>query len=200
MIEKSLHDEVKDDIADAYVALLFLKNSDQISIRELAEKAGVSRMSYYRNFRTKEAILDYKLSKALQKIYDGAHFMDPAKREPILLEEFQYIADNRDFLRMINERGKISLLYKWWDFFAQKFLAEHDPTANPYEYAFYSGASINVIIRWIEGGLKESPKQMAEYFDALIASRSKRGIEEGRLVEGQRGFSAIAEDKLHDNR
>jgi hypothetical protein len=116
-------------------------------------------MSFYRNFRTKEAILDYKLSKALQTIYDGAHFMDLSQPGPILLEEFRYIAKNSDFLKMINDRGEISLLYKWWDFFARKFLAEHDPTANPYEYAFYSGASINVIIRWIEGGLKESPEQ-----------------------------------------
>ena len=193
MIEKSLHDEVKDDIADAYVALLFQKNPDKISIRELAEKAGVSRMSFYRNFRTKEAILDYKLSKALQEIYDGAHFMDLSQRGPILLEEFRYIADNKDFLKMINDRGQISLLYKWWDYFARKFLNEHDPTANPYEYAFYSGASINVIIRWIEGGIKESPEQMAEYFDALIAARLKRGLEESPYAKPR-------EEKAYDNR
>jgi AcrR family transcriptional regulator len=191
MQEKGLHDEVKDDIADAYVALLFVKPSDDISIRELTDKAGVSRMSFYRNFQTKEAIIDYKLSVALDRIYNGAHFMDLSIRQPILMEEFQYIYENSAFLKMLNERGFISFLYKWWDYYAQKFLEEHDPTANPYEYAFYSGASINVIIRWIEGGLKETPKQMADYFDALIADRTKRGIEEARLAEGHSKFGPI---------
>jgi AcrR family transcriptional regulator len=195
MEEKTLHDEVKDDIADAYVALLFKKSPEEISIRELAEKAGVSRMSFYRNFESKDAIIDYKLRTALQKIYEGAHFMDLTVREPILLEEFRYIYDNAPFLKMLNDRGLLSILYKWWDYYARKFLDEHDPTANPYEYAFYSGASINVIIRWIEGGLKETPEQMADYFDALIADRLKRGIEESGLAGGKSKFGPVVNKK-----
>lgn len=185
MEEKSLHEEVKDGIADAYIALLFQKPSDEISISELTAKAGVSRMSFYRNFQTKDSILDYKLSTALDRIYNSAHFMDLTVRQPILLDEFNYIAENSAVLKMIYERGQISILYKWWDTYAQKFLAEHDPNANPYEYAFYSGASINVIVRWIEGGLKETPAEMAAYFDALIADREKRGKEEAMLWHGK---------------
>jgi AcrR family transcriptional regulator len=178
MKEVTLHDEVKDDIAAAYIALLALKPSEEISVTELAKKVGVSRMSFYRNFPSKTAIIDYKISAALAAIYGGAHFMDMSIRQPLLLEEFRYAYDNSAFLKLLDQRGYLPILYKWWDYYAQQFLLEHDPQANPYEYAFYSGASINVIIRWVEGGLKESPEQMAEYFDSLIADRSKRGVEE----------------------
>ena len=103
--------------------------------------------------------------------------MDMSIRQPLLLEEFRYAYDNSAFLKLLEERGYLSILFKWWDYYAQQFLLEHDPKASPYEYAFYSGASINVIICWIETGLKESPEQMAKYFDSLIADRSKRGEE-----------------------
>ena len=134
-------------------------------------------MSFYRNFSSKSAIIDYKLNTALAAIYSGAHFMDMSIRQPLLLEEFRYAYDNSAFLKLLEERGYLSILFKWWDYYAQQFLLEHDPKASPYEYAFYSGASINVIICWIETGLKESPEQMAKYFDSLIADRSKRGEE-----------------------
>jgi hypothetical protein len=43
-----------------------------------------------------------------------------------------------------------------------------------------------VIIRWIEGGLKESPEQMAQYFDDMIADSRRRGEEEQkRSLPGQ---------------
>jgi AcrR family transcriptional regulator len=169
MEKTTLHDEVVRAIIDAYIALLFEKEDKDISISELCAKAGVSRMSFYRSFDTKKAILDYAIKADLLKIYQSASFMDLSIRGPILLQEFQYVYEHAAFLQLLQRRGYLDLLYNAWDYYAKRFCAEKDPTANPYEYAFYAGASINVIIRWIEGGLKESPEQMAQYFDDMIA-------------------------------
>lgn len=178
MEKTSLHDEVIRAIIDAYIALLFEKEDKDISISELCAKAGVSRMSFYRSFDTKKEILDYAIKTDLLKIYQSASFMDLSIRGPILLQEFQYVYEHAAFLELLQRRGYLDLLYNAWDYFAKRFCAEKDPTANPYEYAFYAGASINVIIRWIEGGLKESPEQMAQYFDDMIADARRRGYEE----------------------
>lgn len=175
MKEITLHQEVLKAISDAYIALLFEKEDKEITISELCKKAGVSRMSFYRYFDTKKAILDYVLKSSLMTIYQSAAFMDLDVRKPILIQEFDYVYQNAAFLKMIKQQGFLPMLYDVWDYFAKKFLAEKDPTGNPYEYAFYSGASINVIIRWIEGGLKESPEQMARYFDEMIADSRRRG-------------------------
>jgi AcrR family transcriptional regulator len=185
MKDKTLHDEVKDYITQAYVALLKEKLPEEISISDLCKKAGVSRMSFYRNFETKESIIENRIKGDLEKLYSNTLVMDVTSRGPILLNEFQYIADNYDFYRALYDRGLTGYLYKWWDYYARLFLQNFDPTANPYEYAFYSGASINVIIRWISGGLVETPEQMARYFDALIADRHRRGEEEARLASGE---------------
>ena len=50
----------KNCIMDALLQLMHTKDYEQISISELARKAGVSRMSYYRNYNSKDEILmDY---------------------------------------------------------------------------------------------------------------------------------------------
>lgn len=184
MGKETLHQEVLKAISEAYIALLYQKDDKDITVSELCEKAGVSRMSFYRSFDTKKAILDYTLKSSLLGIYQSAQFMDLDIREPILIQEFDYVFQHAQFLAMMKRQGFLPLLYDAWDYFAKRFIAEKDPTGNPYEYAFYAGASINVIIRWIEGGLKESPEQMARYFDQMIADTRVRG-EQKLLTQGQ---------------
>jgi AcrR family transcriptional regulator len=186
MEKTTLHEEVLRAISEAYIALLYEKEDKDISISELCAKAGVSRMSFYRSFDSKRAILEYTIKESLLKIYESASFMDLNIRGPILLQEFEYVYQHASFLELLERRGYLDLLYNAWDYFAKKFCAEKDPGANPYEYAYYAGASINVIIRWIEGGLKESPEQMAQYFDDMIADSRRRGEEEQkRSLPGQ---------------
>ncbi|AMP20023.1 hypothetical protein AZF37_01485 [endosymbiont 'TC1' of Trimyema compressum] len=55
------------------------KSSSQISITELANKAGVSRRIFYRHFKSKEDILIYQLSKISNEYYHrlvNAHLLD----------------------------------------------------------------------------------------------------------------------------
>jgi|LAHS01.1.fsa_nt_gb AcrR family transcriptional regulator len=183
MEKTTLHQEVVASIIEAYIALLFEKDDKDISISELCAKAGVSRMSFYRSFTDKKDILDFAIKQDLLKIYESAQFMDLTIRGPVLLSEFQYVYQHAAFLEMLEKRGFLDLIYNAWDYYAKKFCAEKDPGANPYEYAFYAGASINVIIRWIEGGLKESPEQMAQYFDDMIADSRRRGYEEEKAKQ-----------------
>ena len=51
---------VKKCIVDALLILMNEKDFDDISITEICNKAGVSRMAYYRNYYTKkDIILEY---------------------------------------------------------------------------------------------------------------------------------------------
>ena len=53
--EANLH--VKTSIINALIDLMKEKNFDAISVSEITARAGVSRVSYYRNFDSKEDIL-----------------------------------------------------------------------------------------------------------------------------------------------
>ena len=57
----------KNCIMDALLQLMHTKDYEQISISELARKAGGSRISYYRNYSSKDSILIDYLYHMLQE-------------------------------------------------------------------------------------------------------------------------------------
>ena len=50
--------------------LLEKKSIDEISITELVRKAGVSRSAFYRNYETREALLNFIIKNSVDKICD----------------------------------------------------------------------------------------------------------------------------------
>ena len=76
-------------ITDALLGLLRSKPIEEVSISELCSAAGVGRASFYRNFASKEAVLqrqDEVLLRQWQKDYDAAARQDAAAgREPVNL-------------------------------------------------------------------------------------------------------------------
>ena len=56
-------------IAVALIGLLNEKPLDRISITEITEKAGVSRVSYYRHFSSKEDVLTQHAEYVLESVY-----------------------------------------------------------------------------------------------------------------------------------
>ena len=65
---KSSRDFTKSCIMEALLQLMHSKDYNDISITDITSRAGVSRMAYYRNYRSKDHILmDYmcRLSKSM---------------------------------------------------------------------------------------------------------------------------------------
>lgn len=61
---------VKNQIAKAFLQLLTeyrVEDAETITISEITSKANVSRMAYYRNFKSKTDIINYYLSETLWK-------------------------------------------------------------------------------------------------------------------------------------
>ena len=61
----------KNQIADGFVELLKNEKIQNISVTDIALKAQVSRISFYRNFRDKEDILRYYISRETDKWLDS---------------------------------------------------------------------------------------------------------------------------------
>ena len=59
---------VRESIETALVQLLGQKDISEISIEEIVNRAGVSRMAYYRNYASKDAILDDIFERVCGKI------------------------------------------------------------------------------------------------------------------------------------
>lgn len=75
---------VKECIQTALINLIREKQYDEISITDIVKEAGVSRSSYYRNFNSKDCILDFLLERIATSIENTLDYNNAtADGEPI---------------------------------------------------------------------------------------------------------------------
>ena len=67
-LEKNDENNLKDCIFTALILLMEQKDYHQITITDIAKKAGVSRMTYYRTYSSKEDILIQYFNKVTQEL------------------------------------------------------------------------------------------------------------------------------------
>ena len=88
----------KESMIEALCKLMETKKFQDIQISEITEKAGVSRISYYRNFESKEAILIAYMEQKTKAFYEDHSEEDD---ETYLLHLFEHIKDYADFIPLL---------------------------------------------------------------------------------------------------
>lgn len=165
---------VKDEIANAFFALLKQKHYDEISVTEITNRAKVSRMAYYRNFQTKIDIIDYYLSEVIWSDISAALGDNPK------FWTYEYgvvfikvMKKHRDRILLLDECGYASLILKKFDQKNEE-LAGDMPHNSIERYKLYyaSGASFNGMLEWLRGGCRESVEDMAKSMSKFIGITS----------------------------
>lgn len=159
--------ETKDNLTRNYIVealyeLLSRRNINEINVSEICNKAGVSRMSFYRNFKSKEDLVNKSLEKILIDLKN-----DLSKQEQIN----QYVV-TREIFSTALKYTKVSQAFKNSDYI-DKFISSigdklftfsPEDKINPtkkYIPIFYFSALAGVLAMWINTGAKESPEEMA---------------------------------------
>ncbi len=65
--KQELNAFIKDCITTALIKQMETQSLDKISVTELVKTAGVSRVSFYRNFESKQDVLEKHLMKLIQE-------------------------------------------------------------------------------------------------------------------------------------
>jgi AcrR family transcriptional regulator len=159
--------ESKELIFEAFMQLLNEKKEEDITLTEIAETAGVGRMTIYRHFKEKEDILLYKV----QQYYEVARLQLHENNLTLLdLLEFRY--------KLIKESPHIELFYKMnklqslFDAFRTIYSSDINTvlpsTIAPYTIVFIISGMDAITNLWIQNGRKEHPKQMAQLTAQII--------------------------------
>ena len=162
--------QVKLKIGRALVKLMEGKPFSDITVSEIVATAGVARASYYRNFASKEEVL-IKVTEDIMEIYRekaSVFGTDFFCYDSILLI-FRYFRSYQRFIRSVYRAG---LAYIYLDLFDRELEERMGDMpfddVRRYNVYFYSGALYNVFLKWLEGGMKEKPAQMAQVVYDLI--------------------------------
>ena len=153
-------------ITEALFNLMKKKEYNNISITEICENAGTGRMSFYRNFESKEDIIKKWITNTTDnflKESDINYKKDSTKDYFIKL--FTHLEKYKTEAYLIYKANLFNLLKNEFD---SKLINLHQMEYENYKSYFIAGGIFNVYYFWLINGSKESPKELANKMVDLL--------------------------------
>ncbi len=151
----------------------------EISVTELCAVAKINRGTFYRHYATPYELLrriQEDLYETIRNLVEGA--ASGNELTTMLENLFSAIEANSDICRILfSENGDKDFLRSIVNIAHDKAIAEWKRQFRKSEheryrlaYVFVVGGSLSLIQEWIDGGFKESPKEMARFIDSLTST------------------------------
>jgi AcrR family transcriptional regulator len=174
----------KECIVTALIELMKAHDFHSITITDLTKKAGVSRMAYYRNYTSKEDILNKFVDEVGADIHEKLPLI---KTETDLYNYYYALLDqlsSYNDLAITTYKAGLGevILSQITKQMTLTFPPQNNSPAERYRCLYLSGAFYNIFIEWLKNGQKESCADMARICLAFthegFALPQKKGIEE----------------------
>ena len=160
----------KKNVVSALLELIYEKPISMISISELTSRAGVSRMTFYRNYNSIEEIFGKELDEIFQKYeLDDENSVEGIYYDEVHMKHcFAYFYSYRQFLEGLVYCGfgdmflkKLTgFIYTKW----HKIVGKNDE----YKLVGFAGFVYSTYMLWEEKKYKESIEDMATYVSKVF--------------------------------
>lgn len=168
-------------IREAFTSLLEQKPIESISIKELCERAGINRGTFYTHYAD---IYDLRAQMEAELRADIERALEPLMRSEdgqvtpvrITTELFQCLKDNSDLCTVtLGPYGNKAFLMELIQIGQQKSAKSYAQTFAgasqqkfAYFYAFVSAGCIGLLQKWLDEGMHASAEEMARTVEALM--------------------------------
>lgn len=159
---EKLNKIIIESLQDALLYLMERNDFNKITITELCQKAGVSRMAFYTNFKTKDALLESIVLKLNGKLISkiGSPFRSYVDIN-WYINLFNATKNDYDILFLIFKSG---FKYKYISIINALVLENPNLTnANRCSRLMWAGGIVNVMIDWVESGMSTPLVDVANY-------------------------------------
>ena len=147
---------IKECLTEALINLMAGENFADITVTELIKAAGVSRVSFYRNFDSKEDILtQYLRSLFLRWADDFRRHGSPTRFAESLLCHFY---DNKAFYLLLYRQRVSGLVFD-----AIRWAVRMDEAGDGgerYVRSAFAGLVFGSVMEWLEHGMRETPEEV----------------------------------------
>lgn len=154
---RTTNEVVKESITLALLALMKTKRFSEITVKEITARAGVGRVSFYRNYDSKEDVIIRHMDHLT--IEWGKAFEQEANPN-IIKSLFTHFYANRDLLSLLYSSGLEHLIFQ-----SLRNICGPKPehgNLQAYWQAMISGAIYSWCIEWIHRGMEETPEEIAK--------------------------------------
>lgn len=162
---KVLNEITKRSIIEAFLLLLQNQPYEKISISDIVKKAGVARVSYYRNFDSKESIITAYLN-SIFKMDEEVDNQYLTKQGLInkLRKQYQIYYENRKFLKLLERNNLLHLLYEHIYEHSTSTIDKMEFYQNELQIPYFSGSAYGILLYWIKTDFALSIDEVVKRF------------------------------------
>lgn len=146
------------EITNALLELLKEKDINEISISEITSKAQVGRVSFYRNYKNKEEILEKYIFSIINK-WRNENETENTLPNDLLKKLFEHLIEYKAFYTMLYQKN---LFHLFRNVLKDTITSKKEPLSNieAYATAFVSYGIYGWIEEWLARGMKESAEEI----------------------------------------
>ena len=158
----------KESIQTALILLLKEKKWEAITINNIVEKAGVSRMAYYRNYKSKEDILMDIFDDFMTKLTEIClPYIQTKQWYGYWKVLFNHFAEHVESVRLLFDCNyKIFILNYLNNFYINSI--KTSSVSDRYRIYGLVGSFFNMLVEWIENDMPISSEELAQICFGLI--------------------------------
>lgn len=161
----------KNEITTALLKLLNHHLYVDITVKQIVLEAGVVRKTFYRNFNSKDDVLDAYISSIMNDYIHTLQNLNNCDMPNILDVIFKFCIDNKEFLFILRKNSLLHILLNKWNTFIPAvhnqiagedslFYGTYGELNTEYILAFNIGAVWNIIVKWIENDMQDSTDEI----------------------------------------
>lgn len=163
---------------EALMTELALRPFEEITVKEICERAMVHRSTFYKHYEDKYALLEQGMRQMYDALVAEVVHAPPStfsadSPPPYFVRVFEHVAEHPHFYKLMLCGEGISRFQKLVkDYIAEQALAKvrelplaHQHVAFPpaMQVQFFAGAFLSLLAWWLENDMPLSPHQMAQY-------------------------------------
>ena len=153
---------VKKQITKTLLKLLQTKNINDISISELTSTAEIGRVSFYRNYQSKEDVLQQEADRLLSEWGNLFASLPSDEYNSFFLSLFDFFQSNKDFFTVLYQADLSHIIMN--TIVATAEILPQTPNLQAYLKSFWAYGVYGWIIEWLKRGMQESSQELLSLF------------------------------------
>ena len=157
-------------IGQAITELLKSGDFEHITVSDIVKKAGVSRMTFYKYYHTKNDVIKDYMQEIIAGYLEttGNHFtMSEFQDKSHIKDAILFFDKYADFLLTMSDARQYYIIVEALNDFMLKYVYP-EYNGSVYELYFYAGALLNTFLKWEELGKSESVDEIVDIVISLI--------------------------------
>lgn len=160
-------------ISMAIYQLMYTTPYSKITVKMICDKAGVSRMSFYRYYSTKEDVFINFADERFEEFYD-TYMTKDITIDSFIHDVIAYFKKYNRQIKILEKADNTQILITQFERYAAyiirnaKSLSVFQYHNNPLAVPYFAGAFYNVLIYWSKNNFKQNEEDMAHMLEELL--------------------------------